>query len=132
LTGQRTKIGSGHTLAYEEILGKIFEETDGLTPAEVFDAFRRLNDRAVVSKYLALEFPHTRASLQNIMVTTMLQLGYETKGERRRKRSFRQPVFPRPRLHHPPRRRRRTPLHHLQALDPRPIAPLSVGDAGDL
>ena len=61
-------------LAYEQILNEIFEAADGLTPAQVYDAFRKFGDRPFVAKYLALEFPHTPASLQNVMVTTMLQL----------------------------------------------------------
>jgi glyoxylase-like metal-dependent hydrolase (beta-lactamase superfamily II) len=76
-------------MAFETVLKEIFEAADGLTPAEIYRAFLRFRDRPVVGKYLALEFPHTPVSLQNAMVTTLLQLGYQARGERRRMRFFR-------------------------------------------
>lgn len=76
-------------VAYEQVLDDVFASADGLTPAEVYARFRRYADRPVVAKYLALEFPHTPAGLQNVMVTTMLQLGYQPRGARRRQRFYR-------------------------------------------
>jgi glyoxylase-like metal-dependent hydrolase (beta-lactamase superfamily II) len=75
--------------AYVGILKEIFRDADGLTPCELYEAFQTFTDRPVVARYLALEFPHTPASLQNVMVTTLLQLGYQARGERRRQRFYR-------------------------------------------
>ncbi len=76
-------------MAYEEALAEIFATADGLTPGEVHERFRQLRDRPVVGKYLDLEFPHTPPSLQNVMVTTMRQLGYRASGPRRHQRFYR-------------------------------------------
>jgi hypothetical protein len=76
-------------LTYEGILRAILDVEDGLTPAEVYEKFRSGTDGSVVAKYLALEFPRTPPSLQNVMVTTLLQMGYQARGERRHKRFYR-------------------------------------------
>lgn len=74
---------------FEAALAEVCAGTDALTPAEVYDRFRRLPNRPVVPKYLDLEYPHTPPSLQNVMVTTMRQLGYRTSGPRRHRRFHR-------------------------------------------
>jgi glyoxylase-like metal-dependent hydrolase (beta-lactamase superfamily II) len=87
--------------AFAQILDEMLDQAveqgpgtaDGLTPAELYQAFRARRDHPVVAKYLALEFPRTPASLQNIIVTTLLQKGYPTRGPRRHQRFYR----PRPR-----------------------------------
>jgi glyoxylase-like metal-dependent hydrolase (beta-lactamase superfamily II) len=76
-------------LEYEDVLRDILAREDGLTPGELYARFKR-DPRPVVARYLALEFPHTPASLQNVMVTTLLQLGYEARGPRRHQRFHRQ------------------------------------------
>lgn len=76
-------------LAYEEILREIFAARDGLTPAEAYHAFTRFADRPVVDRYLSLEFPHTPPSLQNVLVTTLLQLGFQARGPKGHKRFYR-------------------------------------------
>ena len=76
-------------MAYEEALTEIFSTADGFTPGEVYERFRRLPDRPVVGKYLELEYPHSPPSLQNVMVTTMRQLGYRASGPRRHQRFLR-------------------------------------------
>lgn len=76
-------------LQYEEILREIFRKENGLTPGEVYDRFVKYEQRPVVSKYLQMEFPHSPPSLQNVMVTTLLQMGYQARGRRRHKRFFR-------------------------------------------
>jgi len=76
-------------MAFEAALAEIFTTADELTPGEVYDRFRRLRDRPVVQTYLDLEYPHTPPSLQNVMVTTMRQLGYRTSGPRRHQRFHR-------------------------------------------
>lgn len=80
----------GDHLAFEQILRDIFTARDGLTPGEVYDSFTGFADRpGVVNRYLSLEFPHTPPSLQNVMVTTMLQLGFQPRGPKGRKRFYR-------------------------------------------
>jgi len=81
-------------LAYEQILREIFVASDGLTPHEVYRAFTTFTDRPVVNRYLSLEFPHTPPSLQNVMVTTLLQLGFHARGPNRHKRFYRDTNLP--------------------------------------
>jgi len=76
-------------LAFEAALADIFATADGLTPGEVYEEFRQLCGRPVVDKYLDLEFPHSPPSLQNVMVTTLQQLGYRTSGQHRHQRFYR-------------------------------------------
>jgi glyoxylase-like metal-dependent hydrolase (beta-lactamase superfamily II) len=79
-------------IKYEEIIDDIFKEGEKKTPSEVYNAFKKY-DSPVVRKYLEFEFPHTPASLQNVMVTTMLQKGYGFIGKRRHKYFFRKDKF---------------------------------------
>jgi hypothetical protein len=76
-------------MMFEQALAEVFSTADGLTPGEVYERFRRLPNRPVVRKYLDLEYPHTPPSLQNVMVTTMQQLGYRSAGPRRHRRFYR-------------------------------------------
>lgn len=76
-------------LAYEETLRDILAGRDGLTPAEIYEAFSGFAERPVVNRYLSLEFPHTPPSLQNVMVTTLLQLGFDARGPKGHKRFYR-------------------------------------------
>jgi hypothetical protein len=48
--------------------------------------FRGHADEPVVAKYLALELPRTPVGLQNVITTTLLQLGYRPHGRRRHQR----------------------------------------------
>ena len=67
-------------MAFEAALAEVFANSDGLAPGEVYQRFRQLQDWPIVHKYLELEYPHTPPSLQNVMVTTMQQLGYRSTG----------------------------------------------------
>jgi glyoxylase-like metal-dependent hydrolase (beta-lactamase superfamily II) len=80
--------------SFEQILNETLAATDGLTPAEVYVRFCDRVDQPVVERYQALEFPHTPASLQNVIVTTLLQMGYEARGPRRHKRFHRPEAGP--------------------------------------
>jgi hypothetical protein len=75
--------------SFERVLAEELAATDGLTPAELYARFCDRVDEPVVGRYQALEFPRTPASLQNIIVTTLLQLGYDARGPRRHKRFYR-------------------------------------------
>ena len=79
---------------YEKILFEIFETSDGLTPAEVYEAFKGFSGRPVVNRYLSIEFPHTPPSLQNVIVFTLLQLGFQAHGARRHMRFYRPTNLP--------------------------------------
>lgn len=79
----------GDHQAFVQILHEIFETSDGLTPEEVYRDFKAFGNRPVVGRYLAVEFPHTPVSLQNVMVTTLVQLGFDARGPYRHKRFYR-------------------------------------------
>lgn len=74
---------------FEEVLRDIFKDGDGYVPAQIYERFVERADDPMVRRYLKLEFPHTPASLQNVMVTSLLQMGYEAKGRYRYKRFYR-------------------------------------------
>jgi len=75
-------------LEYEGILREILEREKGLTPGEIYERFKLDKVHPVVEKYLRLEFPRTPGSLQNVMVTTLLQMGARAEGRRRHRRFF--------------------------------------------
>jgi len=75
--------------SFERVLTETLAQTDGLTPAEVYARFCDRVEEPVVGRYRALEFPRTPVSLQNVIVTTLLQLGYDARGPRRHKRFYR-------------------------------------------
>jgi hypothetical protein len=62
---------------------------DALTVGQVYAQLRQRQSDPVVQKYLALEFPHTPPALQNVIVVSLLQMGYEARGPRRKKRFYR-------------------------------------------
>ena len=75
-------------IKFETILQEIFAKKDGLKPVEVYSEFKQYPD-PVVKKYLEAEFPHSPPSLQNVMVTTLLQMGFQARGKYRHKRFYR-------------------------------------------
>ncbi len=74
---------------FQAVLRKILEEHDGLTVSEVYFHLRQLQEDPVVQHYLSLEFPHLPMPLQQIIAVSLVQMGYETKGPRRKKRFYR-------------------------------------------
>lgn len=75
-------------LEYENILQDIFQKEDGLTPGEAYERFKKYDGHPVVKKYLQMEYPHSPPSLQNVIVTTLLQMGYKARGKHRHKRFY--------------------------------------------
>lgn len=73
---------------FQALLRKIIEEHDGLTVAQVYEYIRQRHDDLVVQHYLSLEFPYLPMSLQQIIAVSLVQMGYETKGPRRKKRFY--------------------------------------------
>lgn len=73
---------------FQALLRKTIEEHDGLTVAQVYRYIRQRHDDLVVQHYLSLEFPHLPMSLQQIIAVSLVQMGYENKGPRRKKRFY--------------------------------------------
>ncbi len=67
----------------------ILEERDGLTVGQVYTHVRQRHEDPVVQHYLSLEFPSSPMSLQQIIAVSLLQMGYEAKGPRRKQRFYR-------------------------------------------
>jgi len=73
----------------QDVLKEILEEHDGLTVGQVYADVRLRNNDPVVQHYLSLEFPCLPMPLQQIIAVSLLQMGYEAKGPRRKKRFYR-------------------------------------------
>lgn len=73
---------------FREILAEILQEQDGLTVGEIYAHLNRHHREPVVEKYLASEFPHSPPSLQNVIVASLLEMGYEAQGPRRHKQFY--------------------------------------------
>jgi hypothetical protein len=74
---------------FQRVLSDIFAAHDGLTVGQIYAYVQQYQDDPVVQKFLALEFPHTPPALQNVIVTSLLQMGYQVRGPRRKKRFYR-------------------------------------------
>jgi glyoxylase-like metal-dependent hydrolase (beta-lactamase superfamily II) len=74
---------------FQAVLREILEEHEGLTVGQVYARVRQRHDDPVVQHYLSLEFPHLPMPLQQIIAVSLLQMGYEAKGPRRKKRFYR-------------------------------------------
>jgi glyoxylase-like metal-dependent hydrolase (beta-lactamase superfamily II) len=74
---------------FQAVLREILEEHNGLTVGQVYARIQQRHDDPVVQHYLSLEFPHLPMPLQQIIAVSLLQMGYEAKGPRRKKRFYR-------------------------------------------
>ena len=74
---------------FQTVLRHILEEHDGLTVEQIYASVRQRSGDPVVQHYLSLESPHTPFTLQDIIIVTLLQMGYEARGSRRKKRFYR-------------------------------------------
>lgn len=74
---------------FQTVLKQILEEHDGLTVEQIYAAARERRDDPGVQHYLSLESPHTPFTLQDIIIVTLLQMGYEARGSRRKQRFYR-------------------------------------------
>jgi glyoxylase-like metal-dependent hydrolase (beta-lactamase superfamily II) len=74
---------------FQAVLKEILEEHEGLTVGQVYTHMRQRQDDPVVQQYLSLEFPTLPMPLQQIIAVSLLQMGYEAKGPRRKKRFYR-------------------------------------------
>jgi glyoxylase-like metal-dependent hydrolase (beta-lactamase superfamily II) len=74
---------------FQTVLRQILEEHDGLTVEQIYASVRERCDDPGVQHYLSLESPHTPFTLQEIIIVTLLQMGYEARGPRRKKRFYR-------------------------------------------
>lgn len=73
---------------FQAVLLKILEERDGLTVAEVYSQVRELQKDPIIRHYLSLEYPHLPMPLQQIIAVSLVQIGYEMRGPRRKKRFY--------------------------------------------
>jgi hypothetical protein len=77
---------------FQFVLRNILETRDGLTVAQIHATLtRRLGD-PVVQHYLSLESPYLPMSLQQIIVVSLLEMGYTTSGPPGRHRFHRPTV----------------------------------------
>lgn len=74
---------------FQAVLREIIEEHDGLTVGQVYAYIRQSHDDPAIQHYQSLEFSHLPMSLQQIIAVSLIQMGYETKGPRRKKRFYR-------------------------------------------
>jgi glyoxylase-like metal-dependent hydrolase (beta-lactamase superfamily II) len=75
---------------FQTVLRQILEEHDGLTVEQIYTSVRQRSGDPAVQHYLSLESPHTPFTLQDIIIVSLLQMGYEARGPRRKKRFYRQ------------------------------------------
>jgi glyoxylase-like metal-dependent hydrolase (beta-lactamase superfamily II) len=73
---------------FQTVLRDIVETHDGLSVARIYAHVRRRIADPVVQHYLSLEFPYLPMALQQIITVSLLEMGYEAKGSRRRKRFY--------------------------------------------
>jgi glyoxylase-like metal-dependent hydrolase (beta-lactamase superfamily II) len=74
---------------FQTVLKQILEEYDGLSVEQIYATVRERQGEPAVQHYLSLESPHTPFTLQDIIIVTLLQMGYEARGPRRKKRFYR-------------------------------------------
>ena len=92
--GQQAIISFLETLLTEQeqfqtVLKQILEEYDGLTVEQIYACIQQRRGDPAVQHYLSLESPHTPFTLQDIIIVSLLQMGYEARGPRRKKRFYR-------------------------------------------
>lgn len=75
---------------FQAVLREIIEEHNGPTVGQVYAYIRQRHDDPAIQHYLSIEFPYLPMSLQQIIAVSLVQMGYETKGPRRKKRFYRQ------------------------------------------
>jgi len=92
--GQQEVVAFLETLLTEQehvqaVLRQILEEHDGLTVEQIYASVRQRRGDPAVQHYLSLESPHTPFTLQDIIIVSLLQMGYEAHGPRRKQRFYR-------------------------------------------
>jgi len=76
---------------FQAVLRDIVEAHDGLTVDEIYKLVRQRIADPVVQHFLSLEFPYFPMALQQIIAVSLVEMGYATKGPRRRKTFYRSP-----------------------------------------
>jgi glyoxylase-like metal-dependent hydrolase (beta-lactamase superfamily II) len=74
---------------FQAVLREILDEREGLTVGQVYGRVRQRRGDPVVQRFLSLEYPYLPMPLQQIITVSLLQMGYETRGPRRKKRFYR-------------------------------------------
>lgn len=73
---------------FQAVLREIIEEHQGLTVRQVYEYVRERHDDSIIQHYLSLENPYLPMSLQQIIAVSLVQMGYECQGPRRKKRFY--------------------------------------------
>lgn len=73
---------------FQAVLREIVEDNNGLTVGQIYGHIRQRKDDAVLQHYLSIEYPHLPMSLQQIIVVSLVQMGYEPKGRSGKKRFY--------------------------------------------
>jgi glyoxylase-like metal-dependent hydrolase (beta-lactamase superfamily II) len=76
---------------FQAVLRDIVETHDGLTVAQIYTHVRQHIADPVVQHFLSLEFPYFPMALQQIITVSLLEMGYEAEGPRRRQRFHHRP-----------------------------------------
>jgi hypothetical protein len=74
---------------FQAVLREILDEREELTVGQVYSRVRQRRGDPVVQRFLSLEYPYLPMPLQQIITVSLLQMGYETRGPRRKKRFYR-------------------------------------------
>ncbi len=74
---------------FQAVLREIVEEHEGLTVGQIYELVRSHRDDPVIQYYLSIEYPYLPMALQQIIAVSLVQMGYESRGPRRKKRFYR-------------------------------------------
>ncbi len=74
---------------FQAVLREIIEEHEGLTVGQIYEYVRQRRDDLVIQYYLSIEYPYLPMALQQIIAVSLIQMGYESKGPKRKKRFYR-------------------------------------------
>ena len=74
---------------FQTVLSEIIVEHEGLTVGQIYEYVRERRDDPVIQYYLSIEYPYLPMALQQIIAVSLVQMGYESKGRRRKKRFYR-------------------------------------------
>ena len=73
---------------FQAVLREIIEEHKGLTVGQIYELVRKRKGDPVIQHYLSIEYPYLPMSLQQIAAVSLVQMGYEGKGPRRKKQFY--------------------------------------------
>ena len=75
---------------FQAVLREIIEDNNGLKVGQIYEHIRQLSHDPILQHYLSIEYPYLPMSLQQIIAVSLVQMGYEPKGPRGKKRFYQQ------------------------------------------